>query len=86
MSYLTIDDALCNHLRGVLQTVELRDTSGRLLGHLTPSVSSDELASYEEAKRLFDPAEIKRRKETEHGRGYTTEQVLEYLKSLETSK
>jgi hypothetical protein len=86
MSYLTIDDALCDHLRGVLETVELRDANGKLLGHFTPSVSAEELALYEKAKRLFDPAEIKRRKETEHGRGYTTEQVLEYLKSSETSE
>jgi hypothetical protein len=86
MSYLTIDDAFCDHLRGVLETVELRDASGKLVGHFTPSISVEELALYEKAKRLFDPAEIKRRKETEHGRGYTTEQVVEYLKSLETSK
>lgn len=86
MSYLTLDDAFCDHLRSILETVELRDNRGRLLGHFTPSISAEELALYEEAKSLFDLAEIKRRKETEHGRGYTTEQVLEYLKSLETSE
>lgn len=86
MSYLTIDEKFCDHLRGILETVELRDTCGKLLGHFTPSLSDEESALYEEAKRLFDPAEIKRRKETEHGRGYTTEQVLEHLKTLETSE
>ena len=85
MSYLTIDDEFCDHLRGVLETVELRDASGKILGHFTPSISAEELALYEKAKRLFDPDEIIRRKETEHGRGYTTEEVLAYLKSLETS-
>lgn len=86
MSHLTVDDAFCEHLRGVLETVELRDASGNLLGHFTPSISAQESALHEEVKRLFDPAEIKRRKETEHGRGYTTEQVLDYLRSLEISE
>ncbi len=85
MNYLTIETEFCDHLRGVLEPVELRDARGKILGHFTPAVSAEELAMYEKAKRLFDPAEIKRRKEAEHGRGHTTEEVLAYLKSLETS-
>jgi hypothetical protein len=85
MKHLTIDAEFCDHLRGILETVELRDASGKLLGHFTPSVSAEELARYEKARTLFDPAEIKRRKESEHGCGRTHAQVMEHLRSLEAS-
>lgn len=61
MNYLTIDAEFCDHLRGILEPVELRDASGKLVGHFTPSVSAEELALYEKAKTLFAPAEIQRR-------------------------
>jgi hypothetical protein len=61
MNHLTIDPEFCDHLRGILETVELRDASGKVLGHFTPSISAEERALYEKAKTLFDPAEIERR-------------------------
>lgn len=85
MNYLTADGAILERLEGIMESVEVRDPSGKVLGHFTPSVSIEELARYEEAKKLFDPTEVKRRKEAERGCGYTIEQVVEHLKSLETS-
>jgi hypothetical protein len=85
MNYLTADGAILERLESIMESVEVRDPSGKVLGHFTPAVSIEELARYEEAKKLFDPTEVKRRKEAEHGCGYTIEQVLEHLKSLETS-
>ena len=68
-----------------MEPVEVRDPTGKVLGHFIPSVSIEELSRYDAVKKLFDPAEVKRRKEAEHGCGYTVEQVVEHLKSLETS-
>jgi hypothetical protein len=83
MSYLTIDDVFCDHLRGILETVELRDTSGKLLGHFTPFVSAEERAMYEKAKTLFDPAEVERRLREEAGKGAPLQEVLRRIQSKE---
>jgi hypothetical protein len=85
MNYLTADQAFLEKLEGVMEPIEIRDPKGKVLGRFTPSVSAEAFARYEEAKRLFDPAEVKRRKEAEHGCGYTIDQVLEHLQSLESS-
>lgn len=85
MNYVTADAAFLERLEGILEPVEVRDTNGKVLGHFTPSASTVEHTRYEDAKKLFDPAEVQRRKEAEHGRGYTIEQVFDRLKSLETS-
>jgi hypothetical protein len=61
MKYLTIDPEFCDHLHGILETVELLNGSGKVLGHFTPLISAEERALYEKAKALFDPAEIQRR-------------------------
>ena len=61
MNHLTIDAEFCDHLRGILETVELRDASGKVLGHFTPAISAEELALYEKAKTMFDPGEVERR-------------------------
>src|ERR1700722_1847959 len=47
MNYLTADEAMCDHLRGVLEPVEIRDEKGKLLGQYTPFVSAEERALYE---------------------------------------
>lgn len=83
MSYLTLDDDFCFHLRGVLETVELRDASGKILGHFTPSVSAEEHALYEKAKALFDPAETKRRLEKAAGKAVPHDEVMRRLQERE---
>ena len=61
MNYLTIDPDFCDHLRGILESVEFRDASGKVLGHFTPLISEEERALYEKAIALFDPVETQRR-------------------------
>jgi len=74
---------MCDRLRGILEPVEIRDDEGKLLGHYTPVVSPEELAAYEKARGLFDRDEMRRRKETEAGKGKTTAEVLATLHALE---
>jgi hypothetical protein len=85
MNYLTIDTEFCDHLRGVLKTVELRDANGKVLGHFTPSISAEERALYEKAKTLFDPAEIQSRLEKSDKR-VPHEEVMRRLGEREISR
>jgi hypothetical protein len=82
MNYLTADDSLQDLLRGVVEPVEIRDPSGKVLGHYTPAVSPEEAELYEKAKALFDPAEMERRLANEHGKGATLDAVMQRLRSL----
>ncbi len=84
MNYLTIETEFCDHLRGVLEPVELRDASGKILGHFMPAVSAEELAMYEKAKKLFDPAETKRRLEGGAGKRVPHEEVMRRLRERKT--
>jgi hypothetical protein len=86
MNYVTIDADFCDHLRGILETVELRDANGKMLGHFTPSVSMEELALYEKAKKLFDPAETKRRLEEGADKRVPHEEVMRRLHERETTQ
>ena len=63
------------------QPIEIRDASGRLLGHFTPAGAS-ESELYELARKHFDPTEKDARKQSA-GRGVTTAEVLKHLQSLE---
>jgi hypothetical protein len=85
VNYLTIDTEFCDHLRGVLETVELRDASGKVLGHFTPLVSAEERALYEKAKTLFDPAECQRRLDKADKR-VPHEEVMRHLGEREISR
>ncbi|MGH7170055.1 MAG: hypothetical protein ACRELG_07255 [Gemmataceae bacterium] len=85
MNYLTIDAEFCDHLRGVLETVELRDASGKVLGHFTPFISAEERALYEKAKTLFDSAEIQRRL-AEADKRVSHEDVMRRLCEQESSR
>ncbi len=81
MNSITADEALLTQLRGVAGPVEIRDPSGRLLGHYTPVRSADEEALYARARQLFDLEKAKRVAETERGQGRTTAGVLQRLRS-----
>jgi hypothetical protein len=82
MNYLTADDGFQDRLRGVMETVEIRDASGKVLGHFTPATSPEEEETYARAAKLFDLDEMERLAATEHD-GFSIEQVTEYLRSLE---
>jgi hypothetical protein len=83
MNYLTIDAEFCDHLRGVLEAVELRDAGGKVLGHFTPLISEEERALYEKAEALFDPIEVERRLKEQTGKGVSLKEIMRRLQSQE---
>jgi len=83
MVILTADGPLQNLLQGVKEPAEVRDKTGKVLGHFTPVLTPEEAAWYEKAKKLFDLEEAERVLETEKDDGFTFEQVMQHLKSLE---
>jgi hypothetical protein len=83
MNYVAVDDSLQEQLSGVVETIEIRDASGKVLGHFTPMLSPEEAEFYARAHEFFDPEELDRREqETKEGKVHTTEEVLQYLRSL----
>ncbi len=42
MSHITLDAAVAEQLRQSLGMVELRDPSGRVIGHFTPEINPSE--------------------------------------------
>jgi hypothetical protein len=83
MNIVTAHGPVQEWLSRIVEPAEVRDSSGNLLGYFTPRTQS-EAQLYARAAELFDPVEMRHRKETEK-EGYTIEQVMEHLKSLETS-
>jgi len=83
MVILTADGPLQNLLHGVKEPAEVRDKSGKVLGHYTPVLTPEEAAWYEKMKKLFDLEEADRVLQTEKDKGFTFEEVMEHLKSLE---
>jgi len=82
VNYLVADNGMLTRLRGIMEPVEIRDATGKVLGHYTPLVSPETLELCEKAKALFDWEEAERVARTEHD-GYTIEEVLQHLRSLE---
>ncbi len=82
MTVLTADDVLLSRLRGVYEPVEIRDPSGKVLGHYTPALTPEEAARYARIKGLFDLEEAERAAADQHP-GYTFAEVMQHLKSLE---
>jgi hypothetical protein len=67
MNHLTADESMCDHLRGILEPVEIRDANGKLLGTFAPNVTAEERAAYEKVRARIDLTEMRRRMETERG-------------------
>ncbi|MEX2188324.1 MAG: hypothetical protein WD875_16070 [Pirellulales bacterium] len=82
MTSIIADSNLQAALGGFVEPVEIRDPNGNLLGHFTPA-RSDEGRLYEQARKQFDPAELKRRNDA-NGPGITTAQLLAKLETLES--
>jgi hypothetical protein len=59
MNHLTADQELPERLAGIMESVEIRDSSGRVLGLYTP-VFSDESERSERAAKYFDLAAAER--------------------------
>ncbi len=87
MTSMTADEALKAYLTPIKERTEIRTAQGELLGVFAPAcdlLSEAEKKRYEELSKLFDPEEIKRRKERAASRPvYTIEQVREKLRALE---
>jgi hypothetical protein len=63
------------------QQIEVRDANGKLLGYFIPA-DPDVSVDYEEVRKMFDPEEIKRRKErsrSDYGR--SLDQIMDKLRA-----
>lgn len=76
MTRIIVDDKLLTQLRNLSEPLELCDAAGRLLGRVIPSGIMD----FEEPPIPED--ELRRREASTEW--FTTEQVLEHLKKLES--
>jgi len=79
MVILTADGSLQNLLKGVKEPAEVRDKSGKVLGHYTPVVTAEEAAWYEKAKKLFDLEEAERVLATERDAGRPLQEFWQEL-------
>jgi hypothetical protein len=81
MTQLKADEVLTQRLQGILEPVEICDTSGKVIGVYTPvlEVSLAELQA--QARELFDLDEATMVAATEQGQ-YTTAEILEYVRTI----
>lgn len=82
MATLTADGNLQSALSQIKERTVIQGADGRLLGLFTPAGQHLTPLTLE-AAALFDPDELERRKQSKE-RGYTIDEVMEHLRSLET--
>lgn len=85
MTQLIASEAMLQQLRALTQPVDIVDAEGKVLGRYTPVTSSEKEEQYREAMTLFDPKELERLAQTKQP-GYTIDQVMEHLRSLEKTQ
>jgi hypothetical protein len=85
MITVTADGALQALLSALTDEAVIQDAEGNVLGFFTPRQQA-RAKLYEKVKASIDPAEMKRRKEAEHGKGCSFEQMMQNLKALEASE
>ncbi len=83
MTVLTADDVLLSRLRSVCEPVEIRDKSGKVLGHYTPLLTAEEAAEYAKLRSLFDLEEAERTLATQRDQGRPLAEILQSLRSAE---
>jgi hypothetical protein len=87
MTSITADEALKSYLAPIQERTEILDANGKLLGIFAPAcdlLSDAEKKRYAELSKLFDPEEIKRRKErSKNDPGRTLDQIMERLHAME---
>ena len=81
MTVVIADESLHNKLANITEMVEVHDAVGNLLGFFSPRQWEEELL-YQHARRVFDLDEIRRRA-TEEMEGFSIEQVMQHIQSLE---
>lgn len=79
MGYITLEEGLLGQLRAVSERVEIRDSSGRVLGHFTPA----ELSGYDKVKAIIDSGELDRRWEDEAAKATPIAPLLDRLRAME---
>jgi len=80
----TADSSVQTWLSQFDQRTEIMSPDGRLVGYFLPAGASDEVSKlYAEAAVNLDPQERRRRADSP-GRTYSTAEVFEHLRSLET--
>ena len=80
MVILTADGALQIFLQGVKEPAEVRDKSGKVLGHYTPVMTAEEAEWFEKAKKLYDLEEAERVLATERDAGRSLQEFWQELK------
>jgi hypothetical protein len=78
MTRIVIDEALRNKLHNLTEPLELCDESGRVLARVTPQ---RDFSKYGPKKPPVSEEELRRREKSD--KWYTTEEVLNHLRSLE---
>jgi hypothetical protein len=84
MNVLTADKAMLARLQGIKEPVEIRDESGKVLGHYTPVLAPEEAKLYSRIEDLFDLEQAERTLATQHGQGITLEEFWRRMESRET--
>lgn len=83
MSRLTVDQPLAPLLRELTEVTELQDQQGNLIGYFTPA-NRENARLYAKAYALFDPEELRRRKELNAGQaGSSLAEIMKRLQALE---
>lgn len=78
MTRVTADDILRSKLANFCVPVEICDENGKVLAHVLPGAHASEYL-FEEP--VFDESELRRQEAS--GTWYSTQEVLEHLRSLE---
>jgi len=86
MNHLIADQELELHLRGILESVEIRDRTGKVMGYYMPVVSPEELANYEKARELFDAEELARVEREEGSQGRPLVEFWESIRGGKSSR
>jgi len=84
MNVPAADECLVEGLSGIVEPVEIRESTGKVLGIYTPALSAEEAALYEKARSMFDPAEMERRLTEGRGTGRALGEIIRQLESSET--
>jgi hypothetical protein len=86
MTYITADETLLQRLSGIREPVEIRDETGRVVGHYAPAETQDIKALQEEARRLFDFDKARETLQRESGKGRPLSEIWASIKSREEPK
>ena len=82
MVTLTADEALPGLLMQIKERAEIRAVNGQLLGYFEPRQETED-EMYQRVRKLFDREELKHLKAAPQ-KGYTINEVMQHLHSLES--